>query len=255
MKRKRFTISGSVSLFLLLLSLGSTVQAWTPVTSNKIATDATMLLPETLQKLVLMNWKDISLALNRQSNAKHEQAEFYYWHGPGKGGIAPEAIAESACKARKMIQNRKPFASVFYEFGKIAFLISESFNPLNTGNSDPDEIYYYKAFEELTESTSAHFRIQFNGYTIIPVTEKDVQLELESRFLRLQTLYKPLSKTYKERLSSGKPFDFGYQSIPFGIAMISYSRAVTTIVDVWCSVWKAAGGELNNPPFDIAKKN
>jgi len=237
-------------LFLVIVLHAQNLFAWTPLTTHRIATDATMLLPQTLQNLVRMYWTDVSTAISRQSADKLHHSEHYYWHGNNLGGVAPEKIAEDAHKSVQMIRNRKSLSQVFYQYGKLAFNISESFNPLNTSNQDQQEIYYYNDFERLTESFSPKFRIQFRGYSLISVQKKTISLEMKKRLTKMGLFYRPLTNEYRKRLSKGQPFNFGYQSIPFGIAMISYSNAVTTIVDVWCSIWKEAGGELANPPFD-----
>jgi hypothetical protein len=238
-------------LFIMLSSTDS--QGMTEKTRLRIATDATAFLPETLRGMVLMHWEEVATAIIRQSDLKKQQPENYYWHGPGKEGQAAEAISREVIRAQEMIRLQRPFNEVFSAFGALAGMICESLNPLNMSDTDSQEIYYYSAFERYIEKSSPVFRIRFEGYRLFPVDQDKIAAEFKRRFNKLRSYYSPLTEEYRNRLAVGRNLDFDPTSIPFGVAMITYSDAVNAIIDTWCSLWKGSGGELENPPFDIVR--
>jgi len=232
-----------IGLLLLVGHLESS--AATPDTVRRISADAIHFLPATLKQLTTIHWEEINSVSAELAQNKFRDGSHYYWHPTKQEGLSPKLIADNACRSVQMIRKRRPLSQVFALFGEIAFQVAESFNPLNTDNGDQQEIYYYQAYELFVEQFSPEFRLIFRPCNVLPMEQNSLERELEVRLTKLNTLYGPLTREYRQRLAEGKPFDFGYQSIPFGIAMISYSNAVQTVVDLWCSIWKAAGGELD----------
>lgn len=225
-------------------------QAASLQTTQRMCADAIRLLPDTLQGLTIIYWEDMNTALEQLSGSGISSDDHIYWHAKDDTGHAPRLISQRSCQAVKLIQKRESFARVFQQFGIIAFQVSESFNPLNTDDSAPQERYYYRVYEQLVDDYAVHFRILFQGYSLLSIEPNALEIELKERLKKIHGLYQPLTAAFDERVVSGQPFDFGYQSVPFGIAMISYSHAVNTLVDLWCSIWRASGGELEYHSFD-----
>lgn len=256
LRNNNFVILAGFFLLLNLLfnPIISLASAATSTLSYYVAIDARSMLPKTLQQMIYLYWNEVVSSIKLSAIEKEKRSEDYYWHGNSKkiSGKAPMVISRNAYNATVMLQKQKSMKEIFSEFGKVAFSVTESFNPLNTADSDKKEIYYYTSFEKFMEHNLSKFRILFTGYTLIPMKKNIVRKELENRLLKINRFYKPLSNAYRQRLDKGESFEFGFQSIPFGIAMITYSKTVNAVVDIWCSIWKAGGGELNNPPFDIS---
>ena len=94
------------------------------------------------------------------------------------------------------------------------------------------------------------FPLVFNGYDGSPLDGGDlirfvgsVRARYESDRDRLHLAYHP---------PDGRrvlPSDFDDRSVPFAIASLAYSHAVTDASHLWIAIWRRANGDLSGTPY------
>jgi hypothetical protein len=58
-----------------------------------------------------------------------------------------------------------------------------------------------------------------------------------------------LAKAYAAAPSWDDPIAFDDRSVPFAVASLSYSHAVTDIVQAWLAAWSRCHGDMGGTPY------
>ncbi len=228
MRKKSFF----VSIFSLL------AVAWTPKTHLQIALEAAELAPPDLQGQIeyrLSYYKEGVLEPFRS-----DPPTYHYY--TGTEGKAHSSLIRETTASIEFIKTLTPFNHVIKSMGRAVHFLSDLGNPLGCSNRDPYENRYYKNYMLYIQFSLPKIRRVF--YLTEPIVDKNDKLYIliDSALKNCKELYGFISREYR-RIGFGdgrKLFDD--RSTAFGIASISYNRAVTRAAILLRYIWLSAGG-------------
>lgn len=226
--------------FVLLLLFPLTATAWTRVSDQKIAKKAAALAPPDLSMLIEKFDHDyqrgLDRALGEEGTASHQ---YFVLSRKGELRMRIERETRGAIDA---IRKGDPMPVVIERLGGLVHLIADANNPFHVADDDARVNPAHDDYEQYFERRLAKFPTVFYGL--------DPQFRLSSyldrTFARSAKFYPLVAGEYfrdGERRSSAA---FDDRSTAFGIASVSYSRAVTDVVNVYYYIWKEAGGDVRS---------
>jgi hypothetical protein len=201
----------------------------------KIAADALRLAPPALGR---------QLARHRADLEKGARETV-----PATPSEAARRLADDAEAAIAMVNGHKSFRKIARTMGRIAGTMGVLNDPLwgspgaaPGGDGDKFAAYFREKMNR--------FPLVFNGYDGFDLAAGDYTGftgEIRSRYdrdrERLHLAYHP---------ADGGPVragDFDDRSVPFAIASLCYSHAVTDTAHVWIRIWKRVNGDLAGTPY------
>jgi hypothetical protein len=138
-----------------------------------------------------------------------------------------------------MIRKGDPMADVIQRLGVLAHLVADANNPFHVANDAPRHSETRNDFETYFERRLVKFPTVFYG--LDPAFR--LNRYLDRTFARSAKFY-PLMRG--EYARGGHAAVFDDRSTAFGVASISYSRAVTDLVNIYYYIWKEAGGDVRS---------
>jgi hypothetical protein len=221
--------------------------AWQRSEHEHIAADAVIFLPPILRGLIRLYGDDFAHGVAEAGPFTKEVL-----------GVAPsiqaEAVAQSLEREMQdvttLIRTHKPFKTVFYRFGRLVGPVAELNVPLNYARGDALYLSEVRAgFESLSTAASPKFRILWGGYQDDLMHGVSASKYFLDSSHRARDLYPVLYEAFvvEGKVVPARSFDF--TSIPFGVASMAYSRSVNSIVNVWCAIWREAGGDMSGRPY------
>ncbi len=222
---------------LLLLACPAMAFGWTTEAEIRIARKAATLAPPDL-RLLLEKYESEYLRGVREAAGGDSEPRHREPVAGRRGPIRSELDARVAT-ALRVVRTRQPMRELVYELGRASHLVADANNPLRVGSADlgPGVEADYEAY---FARKLARFPTVFYGVR----EPANVDLVLGSALARSRRFNALLEEEYNRggRLRSSAEFDD--RSTAFGIASISYSRAVSDLVNVFYVVWKEAGGDV-----------
>lgn len=221
--------------FVLVLLFPLTATAWTRASDERIAKKAAALAPPDLQMLIEKFEGDYKQGLARAQS--DEGSDLHHYFVLSRQGRLREGIEREARLAIQMIRKGEPMSDVVQRLGILAHLVADANNPFHVANDDPRHSQTHNDFETYFERRLAKFPTVFYGLD----TSFQLTPYLNRTFARSAKFY-PLMREEYARGGSSAVFDD--RSTAFGVASISYSRAVTDLVNLYYYIWKEAGGDV-----------
>jgi hypothetical protein len=223
--------------FVLVLLFPLTAAAWTRASDERIAKKAAALAPPDLQMLIEKFESDYKEGLNRAQS--DEGSELHHYFVLSRQGRLRDGIEREARLAIQMIRKGEPMNDVVQRLGILAHLVADANNPFHVANDDPRHGETHNDFETYFERRLSKFPTVFYGL------EPNFQLTpyLNRTFARSAKFYPIMREEYGR---GGSAASFDDRSTAFGIASISYSRAVTDLVNLYYYIWKEAGGDVRS---------
>ena len=231
---------------------------WTPGVKKQIVTEALKVAPPSLARLLIRHSDSLMAGLaDAEANGISPQ---HRQEGPSHEGSAAASLALTARWAAAAMDSHKPMAMMVYRMGVVAHYALDLSDPLHTaqGSSQAQFVHDYALY---VERNSPRFPVVFYGYPELagpagnashgPALEPPTELELRQVGLvaakESRVYYSHLVRAYA--VSHGNSSGFDVRSIPFGVASICYSRAVTNVARGWPFAWRAARGDISGTPF------
>jgi hypothetical protein len=162
---------------------------------------------------------------------------------------AAKRLAEDSDAVVSMMNAHKPFRKISQVMGRIAGTMGALNDPLWAVPGEGPAADGAK-FANYFRDKMNKFPLVFNGYALQGLAQDDVAglaPTIQSRYARdrerLRLAYHP---------ADGGPvraIDFDDRSVPFAIASLCYSHAVTDTADVWIRIWKRSNGDLAGTPY------
>ncbi|MBI2569365.1 MAG: hypothetical protein HYV63_20305 [Candidatus Schekmanbacteria bacterium] len=246
-------IAGSVfAAFATAFVLTTSADAWPEAIHLQIVVDASLLTPPAL-KGILQDHFDKLREGSIDPDRKLKDFKNHYFYPGGEKGEGPREIGKLAQEAKTALDKHQPMADVVYRLGLLGHYIADLYNPLATGEADPNEAKYYGEFLKFTAANLRNFRIRFQGYE----RDTDLQPAVTARAVASaqfsNRFYGNVKESFTRREGGFYTADyFGPQSVPFGVASICYSRAVSDVAKAWYSIWSHAGGDMTGAPLAAA---
>ncbi len=223
--------------FVLLLAFPLTAAAWTRASDERIAGKAAALAPPDLRLLLEKFDTEYKAGLNRAQS--DEGSDMHHYFVLSRQGRLREGIERETRLAIQMIRKGEPMSEVVQRLGILAHLVADANNPFHVANDAPRHSESRNDFETFFERKLAKFPTVFYGLD----PQFSLPRYLDRTFARSAKFY-PLMRGEYERGGSAAVFDD--RSTAFGVASISYSRAVTDLVNLYYYIWKEAGGDVRS---------
>jgi len=201
----------------------------------KIAADALRLAPPALGRQLIRYRADL------EKGAREPL--------PAGSAEAGKRLAEDAEALVGMVNGHKPFRKISWTLGRIAGTMAALNDPLWSGDADSDAADADR-FAAYFRQKMDRFPLVFNGYDTFdlgsgdwPAFARTIQARYTGDRDRLRGAYHPPD--------GGPPraIDFDDRSVPFAIASLCYSHAVTDTAHAWIRVWQRANGDLAGTPY------
>lgn len=224
--------------FVLLLLFPLTATAWTRASDERIASKGAALAPPDLRLLIERFENDYKQGLARAQSDEGTDSH-HYFVGSREGRLR-ERIERETRSTVEAIRKGEPMNAVVERLGGLVHLVADANNPFHVANHDARLTASKSDFEHYFERRLPKFPTVFYGL--------DPQFRLTSyldrTFARSARFYPLVASEYfrgGERRTSAA---FDDRSTAFGVASISYSRAVTDVVNLYYFIWKEAGGDV-----------
>jgi hypothetical protein len=211
--------------------------AWTRASDERIATKAAALAPPDLRLLIEKFDGDYKEGLARAQS--DEGSDIHHYFVLSRQGRLREGIERETRLAVQMIRKGEPMNDVVQRLGILAHLVSDANNPFHVATDGSQHSTTHDDFETYFERRLAKFPTVFYGLD----PHFTLGTYLDRTFARSAKFY-PLMRGEYERGGSAAVFDD--RSTAFGVASISYSRAVTDLVNLYYFIWKEAGGDVRS---------
>ena len=201
----------------------------------RIATDAIRLAPPVLARQLRRNRSHLIEGAEREPQ-------------PSSPEEAARRLVADANEAVDQINSHKPFRRIIETLGRIAGTIATLNDPL-WGGAGASERADAGSFAIFFSDRMDRFPLVFDGWG--PPLESgndiaDFATAIPDRYrndrARLRNAYHPPGG------GRIQPEDFDDRSVPFAIASLAYSHAVTDAAQVWIHVWRRANGDLAGTP-------
>ena len=207
----------------LLLLFPTAALAWTPPANSLIAKKSLQLSPPDLRLLIEKFPAEYATGVEEMADAPDLRQRIE----KETGGII------------KMIRSNQPMPLVVERLGILARLVADANNPLKldarlTPVGDDYEHYFERKivlFPTVFYGLDSHFRL--GPY-------------LDRTFARSRTFAPLVAEEYFGDGAMHTSDDFDDRSTAFGVASVSYSHAVTDVVNLYYYIWKEAGGDVRS---------
>jgi hypothetical protein len=226
--------------FVLLLLFPLTATAWTRASDERIAQKGAALAPPDLRMLIELFDSDYKQGLARAQ--ADEGTESHHYFVVSREGRLRDRIERETRGTVDAIRKGEPMNLVVERLGGLVHLMADANNPFHVANDDPRLGSSQPDFEQYFERRLPRFPTVFYGL--------DPQFRLSSfldrTFARSAKFYPLVASEYFRDGARRTSATFDDRSTAFGVASISYSRAVTDVVNLYYFIWKEAGGDVRS---------
>lgn len=221
--------------------------AWTGPTRVRMVDDAVLLMPPTL-RTVLEHRRESILAgmltpMTSEDDAGHRP--------PWDKGTLDASVDAAAAELVKAVNARATFDEVARRFGALAHYVADSGFPPGAAGSPGAARYGH--FASFCETRRGRFPLVFYGYESLALAKGDFKAFALESAKRSRDEDATLAAAYAAAPDWNDPASFDDRSVPFAIASLSYSHAVTDIAQAWVAAWRRCNGDLGGTPYLHAK--
>lgn len=171
-----------------------------------------------------------------------EGSESHQYFVLSRKGRLRDRIATESRTAVTMIRRREAMPEVVRRLGVIAHLVADANNPFHAAEGDPRLTPLRNDFAHYFERSLPKFPTVFYGL------DPGYRLpeSLDKTFRRSAGFYPLVREEYFRGGQRRTSASFDDRSTAFGVAAISYSRAVSDLVNLYYFIWKEAGGDVRS---------
>lgn len=254
-------LAASVPVLLAALSAGASRAEepprlsggiWTPAARERMVRDALKVAPPALLRIIARHPEALMDGLYRATEFEGQPHHRQDAATPGRGAAA--SLATVGAKAVDALDGHLPMRELVFYLGLAAHFASDLSDPVLT---DPDgrASRFAADYALYVERNLGRFPVVFYGYpsgagpapaAADPPPVEWLEGEGHSAAATARRYFPHLDRAYLR--SGGSSASFDVRSIPFGVASLCYSRAVTNIARAWLHIWRAARGDLTGTP-------
>jgi hypothetical protein len=227
--------------FVLLIFLTAfPAAAWTRAGDERIAKKAAQLAPPDLRMLIERFEGDyrrgLELARSDEGSPSHH---FYVREKQGRLRDRLERETQGAISA---VRQGDPMSSVVERLGVLAHFVADANNPFHVAKDDPRLTPMRNDYVSYFERGLPKFPTVFYGLD----TRFQLGPYLDRTLARSAKFYPLVRDEYFRGDQRRTSASFDDRSTAFGVASVSYSRAVTDLVNLYYFIWKEAGGDVRS---------
>ena len=220
---------------------------WTDATRARMIEDALKASPPSLR--AVLEAHERRLIRGMLDPSRREGEEVHYQHPEGRGGMAAAGVAFKVRKVRELLLERRSLRRFVYEMGTLAHLVSDASFPLNVSDADSREPLYREAYRRYVEKVLVRIPFVLDRSRAGELEDGDVERFIMTNVRRAEPNYALIGPAYKDDGTPVTPRALDERSVPFGVASLAYSEAVTGIVLIWRRVWISVNGDMTGTPF------
>jgi hypothetical protein len=225
----------AIAAGLIGLCVSVSAWGWTPAAEERMAARASLLAPPDMRLLITKYDKDFKRGI--QLAARSEGDAHRRVLGQGQLTAILDGEIQDAIRIMRKERQVGPFVE---KLGAIAHLLADANNPFHVSDADPRLRGVQSDYESYFERRMATFPTVFYGLRI----NRDVPGYLDAVVRRTEAFHPLLSEEYFRGGRTRTSREFDDRSTAYGVASISYSRAVTDIINVYYYIWREAGGDV-----------
>jgi len=236
------------SAFTLLLAAFAVLvpvrgRAWTAPTRVGMVDDAIKLMPPTLRGVLADRRDDVLHGMLGPMTTEDEPPH----RPPWDHGTLEASVDGAAGGLVKAVDGHESFDDVARKFGVLAHYVADAaFPPGAAGAPGAARYAHYAAFGE---TRRARFPLVFYGHDNPALAKGDFKAFTLAVLDRARGEDKTLAAAYAAAPSWDDPASFDDRSVPFAVASLAYSHAVTDIVQAWLAAWRKCHGDLSGTPY------
>ena len=235
-----------VLLALAILSPVAPAAAWTDATRQKMLKDALKIAPPALTEILTAYEKQLIRGMLDPS--RREDEEVHWQHADDGRGLAARGAAMKDAEIRAMLEERRSPRRIAYEFGTLAHLVADLAFPLSVSDADPREPLYRDAYRRYIESKLGRIPFVFDRQPPPELVRGDLEAFALESARQAAGNYKPIGPAFRDDGTPAGPQALDERSVPFGVASLAYSHAVSNITWVWMHTWKSVNGDMSGTP-------
>lgn len=224
-----------------ILGPAPSARGWTPEMQKVIAEEAAWLAPQDLYRQIDRHRDWFLRGVQAPFESGGPERHVKNLDGSGLLDRMIEVEIETAVEA---IRNHQPFEQIVYRLGVVSHFVADANNPLNVANADPREPEYFADYLYYMQEVEPRLPLVFYGLTpgATPGRDGSVRSLVDQAFARGRRFYPSIGREYQRiGFASGRG-RFDDKSTAFGVAAVSFSQAVTDVVQALRSVWIESGG-------------
>jgi hypothetical protein len=242
------------SLLSLSLLASAPLHAGSEPSQIAIATAATRLAPPDLARQIERHKGELRAGVIEPfrdgDRARHEK------NGDGSaGGMLDRVIADEARRAVSYIREHRPFHQVVRQLGVLLHFVADANHPLYASADDPGEGSYAADYHRYVTRAEPRFAAAYYGVDPRLDGLDAIPAFVQRSLARSRALYPYIGGEYR-RIGGGTGVGvFDDRSTAFGVAAVSFSRALTDGASMLRLVWLEAGGAdpLRRPSVDSGR--
>jgi hypothetical protein len=216
--------------------------AWTAPTRVRMVDDALKLLPPSLRQVLEKRRKDVLRGMldpmTREDRPEHRP--------PWEHGSLDRSV-DAATQELIASVGKSSFHTVAERFGGLAHYVADAGFPPNAGGRGDERRYAH--FGGFAQGRRDRFPLVFYGHDNPSLARGDMRGFTLGVLERARAEDGTLAKAYAAAPSWDDPIAFDDRSVPFAVASLSYSHAVTDIVQAWLAAWSRCHGDMGGTPY------
>lgn len=222
-----------------LLAAAAPARCWTPVTQQVIAREAARLAPPDLVRQIDRHRDDYRQGVLAPFALAEPGRHIENPDGTGELGRVIQVEVKTAVEA---IRAHQPFSEIVFRLGVVSHYLADANDPLAGSDADPAEPRYTTDYDRYLEHVVPRLPLLFYGLTpgldhlpsLAPVVEESLR--------RGRVFYPSIGREYRRIGFRSGLSGFDDRSTAFGVAAVSFSQAVTDVVQALRYIWVRAGG-------------
>jgi hypothetical protein len=237
----------TVAFLVLLIGFPSSAPAWTDATRLRMIQDALRVTPPALEVILQRYRKELDRGVLAPS--RREGEEVHFQHADGRQGLGAAAVVRKEKEVRATLLERRGLRRFVFEMGTLAHLVADVGFPLNASDDDPREPLYREAYRQYVERSLDKIPFVLARQSPAQIHPVDLHALMMATAREVGKSYELIGPAFKNDGNPRSRDALDERSVPFGIASLSYSRAVSDIVLVWRSLWASVDGDLSGTPY------
>jgi len=219
---------------------------WSAESRERILDDAMRLSPPVFSRILVRHREQCRIGAAVEAAEASSPRHALTPNGEGQAGAELIRCVDETIAA---LSRHEPMRQVCLKAGRICHLVADLNNPLHTGALDLRASDYYDDFCQYMHSVVTRTPLVFYGWRDDPLAAGDMPAFLREIVLRSARDAELIKRSYYPAGQRVPSSTFDDRSIPFAIASLAYSRAVSDTANLWFYVWSRAGGDVRGTPY------